>query len=547
MYLPNRANVMNVLFSFIILKEIHISCVNANMPFEVGKFYRTCNDASGSRIRRQGVTENIFIPDSNLSETEEDIHDDGDDEISQFQKDLNLEHMFEDKADKSDGKGSDSDISESSDDEEDVVSDYAEELSDAEDDPVQEKIQPRKKGKNKQSKNNIKWRKITPAEVDAKFEGPPFPDPPVHDLEPRNYFDMFFGHELIETISEQTDLYSVQTSGKNIQTNNNEIEQFIGILIMMGIVKYPSYRMYWSPETRIPAIADVMSVNRFENLKRYFHIADNSTMPKQGEANFDKLYKVRPMLESLVSKCRDVPQEQYHSIDEQMIPTKGRSSLRQYLPKKPHKWGIKVWARCGNSGIVYDFEVYTGKQEEDKEFGKVGAVVNRLVQHLPKNLGHKVYFDNLFTSINLVKHLKAEGIWALGTIRSSRLAGADKLLKSKKVLVAAGRGSIEYRVNANSNIALVRWLDNGLVQLVSSFVGIGNGNPVKRWSAKEKKKIDVPCPQIVHEYNKHMGGVDLCDMLMALYRIKLRTRKWYTHIVYYCIGVAIVNGWLLYR
>jgi hypothetical protein len=54
----------------------------------------------------------------------------------------------------------------------------------------------RKKGKNKQSKNNIKWRKITPAEVDAKFEGPHFPDPPVHDL---------FGHELIETISEQTD------------------------------------------------------------------------------------------------------------------------------------------------------------------------------------------------------------------------------------------------------------------------------------------------------------------------------------------------------
>ncbi|CAB4027971.1 Hypothetical predicted protein [Paramuricea clavata] len=117
-------------------------------------------------------------------------------------------------------------------------------------------------------------------------------------------------------------------------------------------------------------------------------------------------------------------------------------------------------------------------------------------------------------------------------------AGADKLSKSKKVLEAAGQGSIDYRVDANSNIALVRWLDNGLVKLVSSFVGIGNGNPVKRWSAN--KKIDVLCHQIVHEYNKHMEGVDLCDMLMALYCIKLRTRKWYMHIVYYCIGVAIV-------
>ena len=51
----------------------------------------------------------------------------------------------------------------------------------------------------------------------------------------------------------------------------------------------------------------------------------------------------------------------------------------------------------------------------------------------------------------------------------------------------------------------------------------------------------------MHEYNKHMGGVDLCDMLLALYRIKLGTRKWYMHIVYYCIGVSIVNAWLIYR
>ena len=44
-----------------------------------------------------------------------------------------------------------------------------------------------------------------------------------------------------------------------------------------------------------------------------------------------------------------------------------------------------------------------------------------------------------------------------------------------------------------------------------------------------------------------MGGVDLCDMLMALYRIKLRSTKYYMHIVYYCINLSVSNGWLLYR
>ena len=42
------------------------------------------------------------------------------------------------------------------------------------------------------------------------------------------------------------------------------------------------------------------------------------------------------------------------------------------------------------------------------------------------------------------------------------------------------------------------------------------GDPVKRWDGKEKKMIEVQCPEIINQYNKHMGGVDLCDMLMSL-------------------------------
>ena len=52
---------------------------------------------------------------------------------------------------------------------------------------------------------------------------------------------------------------------------------------------------------------------------------------------------------------------------------------------------------------------------------------------------------------------------------------------------------------------------------------------------------------IVKEYNNHMGTVDLCDMLMELYRSSTRSKKWYMRIVYYCIDVAVTNGWLLHR
>ena len=52
---------------------------------------------------------------------------------------------------------------------------------------------------------------------------------------------------------------------------------------------------------------------------------------------------------------------------------------------------------------------------------------------------------------------------------------------------------------------------------------------------------------MVREFNKFMGGVDLCDMLLSLYRVKLKSRRWYMPIFYYLLKVCVTNGWLLYR
>ena len=98
-------------------------------------------------------------------------------------------------------------------------------------------------------------------------------------------------------------------------------------------------------------------------------------------------------------------------MDEQIIPTKSRTSLKQYLPNKPNKWGIKVWARCRVSGIVYDFEVYTGrsnKAEALPDLLMAGNIVYRLTRTLPRNVSHKLFFDNFFCSIALMNCLKKD-------------------------------------------------------------------------------------------------------------------------------------------
>ena len=397
---------------------------------------------------------------------------------------------------------------------------------------------------------SMRWRKRQPVLYDVNFKGEPFPPPPVEEYTPLQYFKHFFDDALIDHIAEQTNLYSVQSTGSSICVDHDEMEMYLGMLVMMSIIKLPQIRMYWSSETRVPSVADVMSINRFEKIKQYFHCNDNTKHVPVTHEDHDKLFKVRPVINSLVEKCRQVPQEEYHSVDEQIIPTKSRTSLKQYLPNKPNKWGIKVWARCGVSGMVYDFEIYTGKSSKAEAQPNLlmgGNVVYRLTRTLPRNVNHKVFFDNFFSSIALMNCLKKDAFWAVATIRKDRLKGAADHLLSEKELKKKGRGSFDYVVEANSGVTVLRWFDNGLVQMVSNYVGNDLASQARRWSKKEGRFINIERPTMVVEYNCHMGGVDLCDMLLSLYRIRHRSTKYYMHIVFYCIGVAVVNGWLLYR
>lgn len=44
-----------------------------------------------------------------------------------------------------------------------------------------------------------------------------------------------------------------------------------------------------------------------------------------------------------------------------------------------------------------------------------------------------------------------------------------------------------------------------------------------------------------------MGGVDLHDMLVELYRVDIRVKRYYLRIIFHIIDMCVVNAWLLYR
>lgn len=399
----------------------------------------------------------------------------------------------------------------------------------------------------KKIKKNVTW-------VETPFSPPQIVyNPPEHNDENANenqtplmYFSKYFPNEIFTELAEKTNMYSLQKSGRNINTNEQEIRKLVALHILMGIVRFPRLRMYWTPATRIQFVDNIhLSRNRFESLRNNLHIVDVN----EDHSNNDKLWKVRPVVSSFEKRCEDLQIEENLCIDESIIPFKGQLSVKQYLKGKPNPWGVKVYMLCGASGIIYRSIIYQGSTtlsiDIQEKYSATNGLVTFLSNRIPQNAGHKLFCDNYFTSLLLLQELLEKGIFVAGTVRANRL---DKCpLKSESQLKKTGRGSNDSLITEDKRIVAVRWYDNKVVNLASNFVGIEPEDEVRRWDRKEGQFIMVKRPAVVRLYNLSMGGVDKSDFLIALYRTFIRSKKWTLRVIFHYFNLGVCNSWLEYQ
>ncbi len=128
----------------------------------------------------------------------------------------------------------------------------------------------------------------------------------------------------------------------------------------MGIAKLPSINDYWRKDqvySYLP-ISSRITRDRFREIRRYLHFVDNTTLPPPTAEGRDKLAKVRPVLDYVTDKCKTLYQPGRDiAVDEAMVKFQGRSSLKQYLPMKPVKRGIKVWVLASTNGYFWNMQV----------------------------------------------------------------------------------------------------------------------------------------------------------------------------------------------
>ena len=279
----------------------------------------------------------------------------------------------------------------------------------------------------------------------------------------------------------------------------------------------------------IPPVSSSCICN-FDLSFRCIHLVDNAGMIPRGRPGHDALFKVRLLINHMKSKFRDCfsPSCQM-AVDESMIGFDGRLSFKQYLPHKPTKWGIKVWeiADC-NTGYCLDFDVYTGKTYEQASPNGIGYDVIRKLTDPYLHQGHHVYFDRFFSGLPIMEYLKDHGTYASGTIMTNR-KGLPKALKKKKL----AKGASAFYSKNNSNMLVTTWKDKKQVNLITS-------GSMRGVDATGK-------PNVISDFNKYMGGVDLNNQLCTYYKVGRPSHRWWRYIFWHCLNVAVTNAWLLFK
>ena len=266
----------------------------------------------------------------------------------------------------------------------------------------------------------------------------------------------------------ESNLYAAEMMGESFASwqlyTVEELCAYMGFMILMGIVRLPTIQDYWNKDAVFyySPVANKITRDRFLDLNRYLHFVDNSTLAPPGSPGYDKLGKVRPIIKMIGDHFAAVcfPGQQI-SIDEAMIPFKGRSGLKQYMPNKPVKRGIKCWMRAdATTGHLSAFEIYTGKKGDSVEKGLGAQVVKGLCASLYHSNRH-IYFNNFFSrlSVNLALDL-LRGLYSCGTPRSNRKGFPEGLKKHLKKGLENRGDSKTVQAVQEGNLTISLWQDN---------------------------------------------------------------------------------------
>ena len=264
-----------------------------------------------------------------------------------------------------------------------------------------------------------------------------------------------------------------------------------------------------------------------------FHLVDNREL----ENSSNKVAKGAPIYDTLNSALVQYGIfHKFFSGDESMVPYCGRHSCKMFIRGKPIRFGYKIWCMCGENGYPYHLSIYTGKS--DNSVAPLGTRVVQgmfdVVKEHSDPMKHELFFDNFFTSYNLLEDLADQNV------KKNRTLGATKKMKTLKEMKKSNRGSFGFC--SDGKIYFCKWNDNSVANIGSNYVSHLPVQTVKR-RVKKDSNVSITQPQLIKKYNLGMGGVDVMDRLLGSYQPIIRDKKWYWPLIINAINISVAAAW----
>ncbi|XP_030747121.1 piggyBac transposable element-derived protein 3-like [Sitophilus oryzae] len=227
-------------------------------------------------------------------------------------------------------------------------------------------------------KKTYKWEKFDIKNARLETEWPNFVLP-SNNLSPIQLFENFFEKEIIDMFVFYTNNYAA-SKNKRSDITPEEIKVFFGILLLSGYVSVPRRRMFWenSSDCHNNIVSNSMSRNRFEHILSNIHCCDNNNLDKN-----DRFAKVRPFFDKINSRFLDfAPIDEFHCVDEAMVPYFGRHGCKQFIRGKPLRYGYKLWVGASAIGYINWYEPYQGAKSEIKDcYKNLGLVPSVVLEY----------------------------------------------------------------------------------------------------------------------------------------------------------------------
>ncbi|XP_063068727.1 piggyBac transposable element-derived protein 4-like [Engraulis encrasicolus] len=369
--------------------------------------------------------------------------------------------------------------------------------------------------------------------------------------------DVILDKEVVRTLCTHTNLYAAKRKaagyrGRWKDVVPEDILHFISLVIYKGLSKTPAARDMWRKHRlyNMKFAKSVMPGYRFEAIEALLHMSnpadDEVNDQLRGQPGFDGLGH---LTDQILDACRAY----YHPwknlcVDERVVATKARISMKMYNKDKPSKWGYKLFVLADSSnGYTCDFDIYEGKARTPSGQGlSYDSVVNLLrVAYL--GTGYAIYVDNFYTSAKLFLHLHSIGFAACGTIRENRLGFPRTTVNALPKRAAR----VDMRWKRNGPLLFVKWRDTRDVTMCSTLHKAFADNTCTRrvkdqrtgvWSTR---RFTIPEP--VRAYNKYMGGVDLSDALIKYFTVTQKTKRWYYKLFLHFVDIAVVNSFIIHK